>query len=180
MVVKTLLVIPVTALNLTVMPRRFRSYQLVFYVVMTTEFIKDMHPFGLFRICKFSAVIGLNCGRSISKVCNCPFNKVYRGIAALLFVRIYKSLSCGFFNHCILIKFFSVFACIADIRDIFHIKLPLYSKLGRCIIVTVVFAFFLCGFCFLSEAKANKHPVQRTGMAGISLIFTELTVQLAN
>ena len=90
-VIEALLIVPVTSLNLSVVPRSSRTNKLVFYLVVSTESIKKMYAFGLGKVGKLRAVIRLNCFGGISKEHNGTFYKIHCGIAAVFLVSINKT-----------------------------------------------------------------------------------------
>ncbi len=58
-VIEALLIVPVTSLNLSIVPRSFRTNELVLYLVVSTKNIKGMYTFGLGKVGKLRTVIHL-------------------------------------------------------------------------------------------------------------------------
>jgi len=125
MVVEPFLIVSVASLDLSVMPRRSRTNQLVLDLVTVTEYVKRMRALGIEEVSKFRAVVGLNCLGGVTKKGNGSLHKVYGRIATVFLVGIDKPLSGRFFNHRVLIKFLTVFPYVTGLGDEFNIHLPL-------------------------------------------------------
>ena len=92
-VVETLLVISVTSLDLTVVPRRSWTDQLVLDLVVSAEYVKRMCALGFGKMGKFSTIVRLDRLGSVAKEDNSAFYKVYGRIAAVFFISIDETLS---------------------------------------------------------------------------------------
>ena len=77
MVVKPFLIVSVTPLDLSVMPRGSRTDKLMLDLVVITEHVKRMDAFGFCEMSKFQSVVCLNGFGSISKKDNGTLYKIY-------------------------------------------------------------------------------------------------------
>ena len=146
------------------------------YLAVSTENIKRVYTFGLGKVSKLRTVIGLNDFGHISEENYGTPYKINRGIAAVFFISVNKTLPCRFLDHCVLIEFLAVFADITNSWNKFHIHLPFDTNHSRCIVRLVMQRLFLCGFCLFAKAETHKHTIKRSGMARIFLILTQFTV----
>ena len=179
-IVEPLLIISVAALDLAVVPRRFRDDQFVPYPIPFAENIKRMDSFRAFVMGEFRSVIGLDDIRRIAEIGDRPFYKVNRRIAALLAISIYEPLSGSFLDDRVLIKLLLIFAGITGSRHIFYVHLPFLSDFRRRVVFAVMFGFLFGGFDFLSESQSDEYAIQRAGMTGIGFFLAELAVQFTN
>ena len=92
MVVKPFLIVSVTPLDLSVMPRGSRTDKLMLDLVVSAEQVKGMYSLGFGEMSKFHAIVGLNCLWSITEKDDGAFYKVYGGIAAVFLIGIDKTL----------------------------------------------------------------------------------------
>ena len=178
-VVETFLVVSVASLNLSVVPRSSRANELMLDVVSIAEHIKRMNTLSIEEMGELRAVIGLNGFGSITEKGNGALNKINGGVATVFFVCIDKPFSGCFLDDRVLIKLLCFFPNVANLGDILYVHLPFDTEHSGGIIRLIVQGLFLCGFNFLAETKTNKHAVERTGMTGIRLILTQLTVKFA-
>ena len=74
--IELLVVFPVAAFYLAVVPGCSWTKYFVRNVQLVAEYIKRMNPIRFLRVCKLSAVVCLNCLWSISKEDNCPLNEI--------------------------------------------------------------------------------------------------------
>lgn len=77
MIVKALLIAPVAALYLTVMPGRSRSDQLVVDMQFVAQEVKRMDFVHFLSMCKFKAVIRLYCIGRIMEIEERSLYKIY-------------------------------------------------------------------------------------------------------
>ena len=77
MVIKALLIVPVASFHLAVVPRCSGADRLVLDPVSVAENIQRMDPIRLFRVCKLSAVVGLQYLRSVSEKGYGTLEKIY-------------------------------------------------------------------------------------------------------
>ena len=129
-------------------------------VKSATQSIKRMNAICLLRVGKFSAVVRLDHFRCIPKVDDRTLHKVYRAVAAVLFVRIDEAFSAGFIYYGVLVEFHTICAHITGCRHIFHIHLPLFTQFRWRIIVPQMLGFLLGGFHLLAVSKPDKHTIQ--------------------
>lgn len=84
MVVKSLPVIPVTALDRAVMPGRSRPEKLVSDVCLPTEHVQWMDSLRFANVSEFRTVVSLNRLRSVSEESDGPFDEINSAVAAFL------------------------------------------------------------------------------------------------
>ena len=127
-----------------------------------------MYSLCFLCVAKFTAIVRLYRFRSIAKVSNSSLHEIYGRITALLFVRIYKTLSRSLINHCVLVEFLSVFTGITSSGNYFNVKLPLNAENGRRVVFLVMLRLFLCRFYLFPKAKAHENAVKRSGIPCIT------------
>ncbi len=96
-IVKTFLVVAMAPFHFPVMPRSPRPNQLVLNVVFVAKHIQRMYAVCFRGMCKLRPVICLQNVRSVTEEFNCSFEKIHCGEAALLFIRVDKSIPRRFF-----------------------------------------------------------------------------------
>ena len=134
-VVKPFLIVTVAAFNFAVVPRGSRTKNMMIYVVRVAENIKRMNTFCLNRVGKFRTAVCLYYRGRITEPNNCSLHKINRGKAGMFLIRIYESLSGGFFNNGILVELLLLFGCMSSSRHIFNVQLPFDTELcGRIVL----------------------------------------------
>lgn len=79
-----------------------------------------------------------------------------------------------------MIAFLNVCAHIADSWHIFHIHLPLFAQFFEGIGMPTVLRFLLGRLYPLAITEPDEHTVLRAWMSAVSLLLTQLAVQLTN
>ena len=126
-VVETFLIITMTTLDFSVMPRSARSDELVVDVKLVQKYIKRMNSVCFLSVSKLAAIIGLNNIRSISEIENCSFYEINGTETAVFFVSVDKTFTASFFKHSVLIEFFIILTDITSSRNELYVHLPLFT-----------------------------------------------------
>ena len=163
-VVEPLLIVSMASLDLTVVPRRSRTKDVMNDTVLIAKHVKGMDTLRFGSMCKLSALIRLDLLRCITEILDRSLNEVNGGITAVFFVSIQKSLAGRFFNDRILIVLLYFFSSAAGGRNVFDVHLPLFSQNRRRIVLAGVLRFLLGRFCRLTVTEPGKHTIQRSGM----------------
>ena len=178
-VVESLLIISVAALDFAVVPRRARADRLVNDAIFLAKQIQRVHALRLRGVAKFAAVVGLHDLRRIAEKGDCALHKIHRQEAALLLVRVDKPLPARFLKHRILKKRLAVLADIADFRHVFHVHLPLHPQFCERIVLSEVLRLLFRRFRLFAVPETHKDAVQRPWMPAVRLFLAQFSVHFA-
>ena len=129
--VKTLIVIAVTSLDLSVMSWRPGPNQFVHNPLFLTVKIERMDPIGLLKMSEFNSVVGLNGLGLVAKMTDGHFYKLDGGIGRLFTEEVNETFSAGFIDNSVLKESIRHFTHITSFWNIFYIELPLHAECFR-------------------------------------------------
>ena len=138
-----------------------------------------MFPVCLCQVGKFCTVIRLEDLGLVSKIGDCPFDKVNGGITTLLHIREEEPLPGSFINHGILVKLLRDAAGIAGCGDIFHIHLPFHAQPGGSVIWFRLVCFpFDRSMVKITQPSADA--VERGGVPFVAFCCQEFSIKFTD
>ncbi len=155
MSIKTLIVIAVTSLDLSVMSWRPWPNQLVLDSFLLTVKIERMYPIGLTEMGEFKAVVGLNGLGLVAEMTDGHFYKLDGGIGRLFTEGVNEAFSAGFIDDGVLKESIRHFFHVTSVWNIFDIELPLHAECFRSMVRLRYIGLLLLGF-LLVEALFPK------------------------
>ena len=132
--IKTLIVISLTAFDLSVMSWSPWPNQLVLDSLLLTVKIERMDPIGLTEMREFNAVVGLNGLGLVAEMTDGHFYKLDGGIGRLFTEGVNEAFSAGFIDDGVLKESIRHFPHVTSVWNIFDIELPLHAECFRGIV----------------------------------------------
>ena len=108
-IVETLLIVSVTALDLTVVPRGARTENVMMDTVFGAEYVEVVNALCFCGMSELTAAVRLNLLRSIAEVDDRSFHKIHGGITALFLICVYEPFARSFFYDRVLIELLRLF-----------------------------------------------------------------------
>ena len=156
MSIKTLIVIAVTSLDLSVMSWSPWPNQLVLDSLLLTVKIERMDPIGLTEMREFNAVVGLNGLGLVAEMTDGHFYKLDGRIGRLFTERVNEAFSAGFIDDSVLKESIRHFTHVTSFGNIFDIELPLHAECFRGMVRLWNIWLFLQGFLLVKALFPKK------------------------